>query len=68
MLPHPILINELVDLSAYCLQADSSGGDYYDYLPFGENGLGLSIADAQGHGFSAALLVAIIRTCLHGIR
>jgi serine phosphatase RsbU (regulator of sigma subunit) len=29
--------------------------------------LGVLIADAQGHGFSAALLVAVLKTCLHGI-
>ena len=67
MLPSSALVNDVVDLSTYCHQADDVGGDYYDYLPVGDHGLSLIIADAQGHGFSAALLVAILKTCLHSI-
>ncbi len=67
MLPEPTLVNDLVDLSVYCLQADDVGGDYFDYLPVGKTRLGLILADAQGHGFSAALLVAILKTRLNGI-
>ncbi|MCE9608235.1 MAG: SpoIIE family protein phosphatase [Planctomycetia bacterium] len=44
--------------------ADSIGGDYYDLFPL-EDGSGLfCIADVTGHGVSAALVVAIVKTIL----
>jgi serine phosphatase RsbU (regulator of sigma subunit) len=33
-------------------------GDSYDFIPFGENKLGISLADTCGHGYPAALLMS----------
>jgi len=65
MLPARTFSNDVIEVAAHCVQADDIGGDYYDYLPFGDGQVSLIIADAQGHGFSAALLVAMLKTRLH---
>lgn len=65
MLPERTFNNSVLDLAAYCVQADEVGDDYYDYLPFDDGQVAVMIADAQGHGFSAALLVAMLKTRLH---
>ena len=44
--------------------AEIVGGDLFDYLPFGEEILGVSIGDASGHGLPAALLVRDVVTGL----
>lgn len=41
------------------------GGDYFDYLPLGESGLGVTVADVSGSGVSASLLMASLRASLH---
>ncbi len=40
------------------------GGDYYDFIPVGENRLGLAIADVSGKGIPAALIMAGFRMSL----
>jgi len=65
MLPEGKFNNKVIDLAAYCVQADEVGGDYYDFLIFDDGQVAVMIADAQGHGFSAALLVAMLKTRLH---
>jgi PAS domain S-box-containing protein len=42
----------------------SVGGDYYDFIPTADTQLTLAIADASGHGLSAALVVAQLQACL----
>ena len=37
--------------------AEFVGGDFYDFIPVGENAFGVAVADASGHGLLAALLV-----------
>jgi len=37
--------------------AEIVGGDFYDYFQFDETNFGVSLGDASGHGFPAALLV-----------
>ena len=41
-----------------CLQARNVGGDYFDFLDFGDRRLGLVIGDVSGKGLGAALLMA----------
>ena len=65
MLPDASFRGSMVEIAASCRQADDVGGDYFDYVPFGEDRLALVVADGQGHGFAAALLVAILKTRLH---
>lgn len=56
-----------LDISAVCVYSDQTGGDYYDFLPLGENGRdgwAVIIADVTGHGVPAALLMATARSIL----
>jgi serine phosphatase RsbU (regulator of sigma subunit) len=41
------------------------GGDYYDYIPFGDGRLGLVCGDVMGKGLAAALIMAMARSLLH---
>ena len=45
------------ELFGLSLPADAVGGDFYDFLPLGDQSFGAAIADASGHGLLAALLV-----------
>jgi sigma-B regulation protein RsbU (phosphoserine phosphatase) len=47
-----------------CLQARAVGGDYYDFLDYGDSRLGLVLADISGKGISAALLMANLQANL----
>ena len=41
------------------------GGDYYDYIPFGDGRLGIVCGDVMGKGLAAALIMAMARVLLH---
>jgi hypothetical protein len=45
------------DIFGLTRPADAVGGDFYDFLPLGDQSFGAAIADASGHGLLAALLV-----------
>ncbi len=51
-----------VSLSGICVPARQVGGDYYDFLPRGENSVDLVVADVSGHNVGAALIMAETRT------
>lgn len=42
----------------------SVAGDLYDFLPLGNDRLGLFIADVSGHGLPAALVASMLKTAL----
>ena len=47
-----------LDYAGVCIQARHVGGDYYDFLSFGPDRLGLVLGDISGKGIAAALLMA----------
>jgi serine phosphatase RsbU (regulator of sigma subunit) len=47
--------------------AESVGGDAFDFIPYPENQLGLSIADARGKGLPAALVAVAHRAMLRAL-
>jgi len=49
---------EKLEYAGVCIQAREVGGDYYDFLTFGQNRLGFVIGDTSGKGMGAALLMA----------
>ena len=52
---------EMFGLSMPC---DETGGDFFDYLPIGDNKVAILIGDSSGHGVGAALVVVAVRACL----
>ena len=44
--------------------AEEVGGDFFDFIPFDDEMMGLAIGDASGHGLPAALLVRDVVTGL----
>ena len=49
------------ELAASCLSAREVGGDYYDAIPVGDEGVLLVVADVMGKGVPAALFAALLR-------
>ena len=49
-----------LELAGYNLQCRTVGGDYFDYVPFGD-GLALVVGDVAGKGMPAALLMASLQ-------
>ena len=54
-----------MEIAGACLPARMVSGDYYDFLPLGDNDLGLAVGDISGKGISAALLMASLQAALH---
>jgi len=56
-----------LDVAGKSIYCDETGGDYYDFIEFKENDtqkLGVVVGDVAGHGISAALLMASVRSAL----
>jgi sigma-B regulation protein RsbU (phosphoserine phosphatase) len=49
-----------LELAGYNLQCRTVGGDYFDYLPYGDS-LALAVGDVAGKGMPAALLMASLQ-------
>jgi serine phosphatase RsbU (regulator of sigma subunit) len=56
-----------MELSGACHPAIGVGGDYYDFLVFSEDQLGLVIADVSGKGIPAALLMAGLQASVRSL-
>ena len=61
LLPQGPLRLEGLSVTAHCEPAREVGGDYYDYLPLGDQRVGIIIADVAGKGTSAALYMAELK-------
>lgn len=49
------------DIAGASFPAAAAGGDYFDFIPMADNGLGLVVGDVTGHGIGPALLMAETR-------
>jgi PAS domain S-box-containing protein len=49
------------DIGASVHPAAETGGDYFDFIPMSDGSLLIALADAKGHGFSSALVMALTR-------
>lgn len=67
LLPQETLAVAGVEIRGRSLYCDETGGDYYDYLVYGEKGsekVAVAVGDVSGHGIPSALLMAAVRSAL----
>ncbi|MFQ5743999.1 MAG: GAF domain-containing SpoIIE family protein phosphatase, partial [Acidobacteriota bacterium] len=65
LFPSGSLRTALVEATGINVPSSVVGGDYYDYFEECARHLGLAIADVSGHGLSASLLMAAVRSGVH---
>jgi serine phosphatase RsbU (regulator of sigma subunit) len=64
LLPSRVPRIEGLDIAGKSIYCDETGGDYYDFIDTGKQGLGkigLVLGDVSGHGIPSALLMATAR-------
>jgi sigma-B regulation protein RsbU (phosphoserine phosphatase) len=67
LLPEKAVRFESIDVAGQSIYCDETGGDYYDFLEFPEQGkgkFGVIVGDVSGHGISAALFMATVRALI----
>jgi serine phosphatase RsbU (regulator of sigma subunit) len=62
MLPQELPEIPGFQIAAHSAPAVAVGGDFYDFIPLGDDKLGIVIGDAVGHGIAAALLMTMTLT------
>jgi phosphoserine phosphatase len=55
------------DLAGWTRPADETGGDCFDFMPLAGGRLGLTVADATGHGVGPALVIAETRALFRAL-
>lgn len=58
LFPSDLPSNKKMDISAKYIPRHEIGGDYYDFIPLGDDEYIILIADVSGKGISAAMLMA----------
>jgi sigma-B regulation protein RsbU (phosphoserine phosphatase) len=53
-----------LELHGICKPARTVSGDYYDFVPLGDERIALAVGDISGKGISAALLMATIHSAV----
>ncbi|MDE3154199.1 MAG: PP2C family protein-serine/threonine phosphatase [Acidobacteriota bacterium] len=53
-----------IDIAARYVPMTAVAGDFYDFLPAGNQRLGVLIADVSGHGVGAALIASMLKVAL----
>jgi len=67
LLPAKPVAMETIECTGHCVQARAVGGDYYDFLDFGQGRVGLVLGDVSGKGLYAALLMAHLQATLRSL-
>jgi phosphoserine phosphatase RsbU/P len=60
LLPSPAVLQGDAEVAARCYPADSVGGDFYTFSRLGRGRVGVMLGDVASHGFSAALVMALV--------
>lgn len=60
-LPDKTPEKEEVSIHARCIPASEVGGDYYDYLDFGKQSIGVVIGDVSGKGIQASFYMTLVK-------
>ena len=64
LFPKAISGTGTLELSGVCRPARIVSGDYYDFLSYGSEQMGIAVGDISGKGISAALLMATIHSAV----
>jgi sigma-B regulation protein RsbU (phosphoserine phosphatase) len=65
LLPRVLPSHPGLEFGQFYRTSRHAGGDYYDVIDLGSNRFAVLVADVSGHGASAAIVMAMIRTVLH---
>jgi phosphoserine phosphatase RsbU/P len=60
LLPSPGVLQGDAEVAARCFPAESVGGDFYTFSRLGRGRVGVMLGDVASHGFSAALVMALV--------
>lgn len=60
LLPDPSVLLPEAEVAARCRPAESVGGDFYTFTRLGRGRVGVMLGDVSSHGFSAALVMALV--------
>ncbi|HSB53308.1 MAG TPA: GAF domain-containing SpoIIE family protein phosphatase [Gemmatimonadales bacterium] len=60
LLPAPGVLQNDAEVAAICRPVDSVGGDFYTFTRLGLGRVGVMLGDVSSHGFSAALVMALV--------
>jgi sigma-B regulation protein RsbU (phosphoserine phosphatase) len=60
LLPSPAVLQGDAEVAARCFPAESVGGDFYTFTRLGRGRVGVMLGDVASHGFSAALVMALV--------
>jgi phosphoserine phosphatase RsbU/P len=64
LLPDAARFLDTANVAARCAPAESVGGDLYHLFELPNDRLGVAIGDVSGHGFSAALIMALTMSAI----
>ena len=64
LLPDTLKAPSSLSFAAHFEPSTAIGGDYYDLLPMRDDRLGVVMADVSGHGLSAGLRMAMVKSAL----
>jgi sigma-B regulation protein RsbU (phosphoserine phosphatase) len=64
LFPTAISSTSTLELHGICRPARIVSGDYYDFLSYGPEQVGIAVGDISGKGISAALLMATIHSAI----
>jgi phosphoserine phosphatase RsbU/P len=64
LFPQVITGTSTLELYGICRPARIVSGDYYDFLSYGPDQIGIAVGDISGKGISAALLMATIHSAV----
>ncbi len=67
LIPHSFPQSDKFDIFGFSIPAKGVGGDYYDYIDFGNNKVVLTMFDVSGKGVPAALIMVMIRSILRTV-
>jgi sigma-B regulation protein RsbU (phosphoserine phosphatase) len=60
LLPAPSVLQGDAEVAARCRPVESVGGDFYTFARLGRGRVGVMLGDVSSHGFSAALVMALV--------